>query len=92
MTLFRDSRAKTARDQILYLEVETGDCPQALLRVLNLLVLQDVPPLSIAAERLHDGQHVLLGLEPLDRRRAELLLNKMLAIVSVAGAQYVARE
>lgn len=88
MTLFRDSRAKTPRDQILYLEVETGDCPQALLRVLNLLVLQDVPPLSIAAERLPGGQHVLLGLEPLDRRRAELLLSKMLAIVSVADARY----
>jgi len=93
MTVSRDLRAaKTPRDHILYLEVEAGDCPNALPRVLDLLTLQGLPPQSIAFERHPHGQSMLIGLEPFDDLRAQNVLHKMQAIVSVAEARYVARE
>lgn len=93
MTVSRDFRAaETPRDHILYLEVEAGDCPNALPRVLDLLTLQGLPPRSIAFERHPHGQYMLIGLEPFDGPRAERVLHKMQAIVSVAGARYVAGD
>ena len=91
MTVSRDFRAaETPRDPILYLEVEAGDCPNALPRVLDLLTLQGLPPQSIAFERYPRGQYMLIGLKPFDGPRAERVLHKMRAIVSVAEARYVA--
>lgn len=86
MTVSRPARAA------LHLEVRAMPCPQALLRILNLLAVQDCQPISVRADRNARGQHMLIALEPLEDRAAELLLRKVQAIVTVSRARYVRRR
>ncbi len=79
---------KHLTDQLAILEVEIDDCPHTALRVLNLIVLRGLTPLTIEVKRLADGQRITVNIEPLTDDASAILLAKIEAIVSVRSAAF----
>ena len=71
---------------LYHLHVTTDLCPQAMLRILGLVAQNSLIPRSIACERHADRLHAQIALDGLSGERAEILLAKISAIVTVREA------
>lgn len=58
-------------------------CPQALLRILGLAAQNSLIPRSVTCERHDDRLEISLSVDSLSPERAEILLHKLSAIVTV---------
>jgi hypothetical protein len=58
-------------------------CPQALLRILGLVAQNSLIPRDLICERHDDRLQVQIGVDGLSPERAEILLHKISAIVTV---------
>jgi acetolactate synthase regulatory subunit len=83
---------KVPRERLIRLDVEADLCPQVLLRVLGLVAQQWLIPLTITARSASDSIAIEVELDgaALSAERAEVLLYKIEAIVSVREARLTA--
>jgi len=65
-------------------------CPQAMLRILGLVAQHNAIPRRIVCERLEDRLYAEVSVDGLTVARAEILLAKIAAIVTVRDARMTA--
>lgn len=70
-------------------QIVADPCPQALLRILGLIAQNSLIPLSVVCERHAEQLHAKIALPGLPPERAEILLAKIAAIVTVRDAHMI---
>ena len=70
-------------------QIVADPCPQALLRILGLIAQNSLLPLSVVCERHAEQLHARIELHGLSLNRAEILLAKIAAIVTVRDAHMI---
>ena len=86
MTSLTNGATAPVPNRLNCFHVVADSCPQALLRILGLVAQNSLIPLSVVCERHEDRLHAKIALYGLSPERAEILLHKIAAIVTVRNA------